>query len=412
VTVDPGTGTDPDVRDSLTDPTTTTAVGRLAVPAFSDGPVPCTGRIDPVTNLPYPANAKCMDLSAGDGFVGMADGRELYMFSFRDVTGLDENSTPTLFDEGFLGAEFPAPTIHLDEGDEFYLKLVNVGMVIRPDLFDPHTVHYHGFPNAAPVYDGVPDNSVSVNMLGTLTYYYNNVHPGTYMYHCHVVATEHMQMGMLGNLYVRPAQNGTDHEYPPASGRIYNQFVYNDGDGSTGYDVEYPIQIGAFDGEFHQASQDVQPLPFALMRDTYPMINGRGYPDTVDPAPLAKSTQNGNKESQRLSALITATVGQRILLRVSNLNVTQFNTITTTLGVPMRVVGKDARLLRGPTGLDLAYDANSLTLGGGEAYDVILDTTDVAPGTYFLYTTNLQNLNNHNEELGGIMTEIVIEPAP
>ena len=46
-------------------------------------------------------------------------------------------------------------------------------------------------------------------MGASLTYYYNLQDPGTYMYHCHVEATEHMQMGMLGNLYVRPAQNGT-----------------------------------------------------------------------------------------------------------------------------------------------------------------------------------------------------------
>jgi hypothetical protein len=47
--------------------------------------------------------------------------------------------------------------------------------------------------------------------------------------------------------------------------------------------VEFPIQLGSFDGAFHDASENTQPLPFALMVDNYPMINGRGYPDTVDP---------------------------------------------------------------------------------------------------------------------------------
>jgi hypothetical protein len=49
-------------------------------------------------------------------------------------------------------------------------------------------------------------------------------------------------------------------------------------------------------------------------------------------------------------------------------------------------------------------------LGGGEAREVILDTTNVEPGTYFLYTTNLDHLANHNEDYGGMMTEIVINP--
>ena len=68
---------------------------------------------------------------------------------------------------GSLAANFPAPTIELSEGDELYLSLTNVGMTIRPDLFDPHTVHFHGFPQASAVFDGVPDASISINMGST-----------------------------------------------------------------------------------------------------------------------------------------------------------------------------------------------------------------------------------------------------
>jgi hypothetical protein len=74
----------------------------------------------------------------------------------------------------------------------------------------------------------------------------------------------------------------------------------------------------------------------------------------------------------------------------------------------MRVVGRGAELLRGPTGLDTSYEVNVLNIGGGQAYDVIIDTDGVAAGTYFLYTSNLQFLSNDAEERGGIMTEIVI----
>ena len=74
----------------------------------------------------------------------------------------------------------------------------------------------------------------------------------------------------------------------------------------------------------------------------------------------------------------------------------------------MEVVGRDAKLLRAPNGADLYYKTNSVTLGGGESADVILDTAGVAPGTYVLYTSNLNYLNNNEEEYGGMMTEIVI----
>jgi hypothetical protein len=52
---------------------------------------------------------------------------------------------------------------------------------------------------------------------------------------------------------------------------------------------------------------------------------------------------------------------------------------------------------------------NSITLGGGESTDAIVDTTGVTPGTYFLYTTNLDHLSNEKEDFGGMMTEIVIQ---
>jgi FtsP/CotA-like multicopper oxidase with cupredoxin domain len=358
---------------------------------------------------------KCMHLSAGDGFATMGDGTTRYIFSFADMTGLPtrtKNQKDAMVQAGILAHEWPAPTIELVEGQEFYLNLTNVGMLLRPDLFDPHTVHFHGFPQSSTVFDGLPESGLSIGMNATLTYYYKLNDPGTYMYHCHVEATEHMQMGMLGNLYIKAAQNGTPYEYPLGSGNTYTQFAYNDGDGSTGYDVEYPIQLGSFDSAFHDASESTQPLPFALMVDNYPMINGRGYPDTADVRTDTFPTAEGHNDSyvptsQPVSSRIIASAGERVLLRISNLAITRFYTLQS-LGIPMTVVGKDAKLLRGPNGDDLYYTTNSVTVGGGESFDVILDTTGVAAGTYYLYTSNLNYLSNDTEAFGGMMTEIHI----
>ncbi|NJO14838.1 MAG: multicopper oxidase domain-containing protein [Thioploca sp.] len=367
--------------------------------------VQCPGDIDgdAVIDTPDPnhPHAKCMHLSGGDGFITMADGKEMYIFGFADVTGLTPGEAMIT---ALLSANMPSPAIVLNEGDEFYLTLTNVGMVLRPDLFDAHTIHWHGFPQAAPVFDGVPDASLAIKMGASFTYYYKVNDPGTFMYHCHVEATEHMQMGMLGNLYVKPAQNGTPFTY---QGKTYTQFAYNDGDGSTGYDVDFAIQMGSFDPEFHDASEAVQPLPFAHMKDTYPMLNGRGYPDTIISTALPAPSKNGGKVSQKQSSLITANQGKRILLRLSNLNVTEFYTLAS-LGIPMQIVGKDAKLLRGPDGKNLYYQTNSVTLGSGESVDIIFDTQNVTPGQYFLYTTNLNYLSNNTEDFGGMMTEIVI----
>ncbi len=367
----------------------------------------------------------CMQVGSGDGFSMMADGRPLYIFGFSDHGTLynaggtssvdatpadpvpDPAAVGNMWDAAtpgnIIGANWPAPTIHVREGQKLYLTLHNVGMLIRPDLFDPHTVHYHGFPNVAAIFDGMPDSAISINMGNSLTYFYDLVEPGTFMYHCHVEASEHMQMGMLGNLYVAPKQDAD----PDFSGDGFNGYAYNDGDSLTGYHVEYPLQIASFDPVFHDNSENVQPLPFAHMHDTYPMLNGRGYPDTKN------STDILNAEgfaAQNLPSNITATVGQKILLRISSLATTEFYTLTS-LGLPMKVVGNGARILRGKgeiDGVDLSYMTNSVTLGGGETMEILLDTAGMAAGTYFIYSTELNQLSNNTEDFGGMMTEIVL----
>lgn len=379
----------------------------------------------------------CMHISSGDGIVKTADRDrtgadpekgDLYCFGFADVT---LSPVPEL--DGVMGAEFPAPTLvgyrggvgtpePLREGQKLYLTLTNVGMVMRGDLFDPHTVHFHGFPNASTVFDGEPMAGLSINMGASFTYFYNLVEPGTYMYHCHVEAAEHMQMGMLGNLYIRPLQDllpdGTDlNGFTHHTGTKY---AYNDGDGSTRYDVDYPVQISSYDPVFHGASLAVQPLNFAYMRDTYPMLNGRGYPDTVLEVPILNNRSTYRPElpdiyAQKVHARATATQGQKILLRLSSLATTEFYSVKIH-GLPMTVIGRGARILRGPDGpggipgKNLYYDTDTITLGGGQTADVILDTAGVAPGTYHLYCSNLNHLSNDTEDFGGMMTEIVVTP--
>jgi FtsP/CotA-like multicopper oxidase with cupredoxin domain len=146
------------------------------------------------------------------------------------------------------------------------------------------------------------------------------------------------------------------------------------------------------------------------MKGTYALLNGRGYPDTANPVPLAAPGSSG-VEAQKLTSLVTldrATEGTTLLLRLSNLSVTDFFTVTA-LGLPMRVVGQGARILRGPSGKDLSYGTGAVTLGGGETSDVLIDASGVPAGTYFLYTTNLNYLSNGDEDYGGLMTEIVVK---
>jgi len=356
--------------------------------------------------------------------------------TYRTAPAQDSGEYPGyIMDQGMLAANAPAPTISVDEDDEFFLSLTNVGMAMRPDLFDPHTIHWHGFPNASAVFDGLPESGISIAGGATLTYYYNAKDAGTYMYHCHVEATEHMQMGMLGSLFVRPRQDKTPvgtslfaafqnnyanvnnggYTAPPAVDNGVTQvagahYAFNDGDGSTRYDKDIAIQFGSFDPDFHDLHLAVQPLPFAAMRDRYFLLNGRGYPDTVNAGTISTQDPLGRTQvSQPLSSLITAAPGERVLLRLSNLSVTAFYTVGTS-GLPMEVVGLDARLLRDDDGNNMAYMTNSVTLGGGQSADVIvtIPATASVGETYFFYTKNLDLLANDAENFGGMMTEIQV----
>jgi len=355
-----------------------------------------------------------------------------------------------IMDVGVMNGNIPAPLMAIDEDDEFFLTLTNVGMIMRPDLFEQHTVHFHGYPNASSIYDGVPDASVAINIGASFTYYYLAPDAGTYFWHCHITPPEHLQMGMVGQLYVRPRQNRVTAGNPlyaslqaqqtdlrtacnsasdilcsnplPAGGTTVNTataantignggtaggYAYNDGDGSTYYDVEYPLQIHGFDPNFHFVGMTFNPEGFADMKDKYFLLNGRSYPDTIQSGPLSTETSDGRHHfSQPLPSIITIPAGKKALLRISDLDVSEYQTLAS-LGIPMKVIGYNAKLLRDQAGNNLYYNTNSITLAGGESLDVILDATGYTAGqVFYLYTPNLDHLANDAENFGGLMTEV------
>jgi FtsP/CotA-like multicopper oxidase with cupredoxin domain len=356
-----------------------------------------------------------------------------------------------IMDVGVLNGNIPAPLMAIDEDDEFFLTLSNVGMIMRPDLFEQHTVHFHGYPNASSVYDGVPDASVAINIGGSFTYYYLAPDAGTYFWHCHSTPPEHLQMGMVGQIYVRPRQNrapNTSTLYAslklqqndlrtacnvnadilcsnplPAGGdnlktggfvggTATKTYAYNDGDGTTYYDVEYPIQIHGFDPNFHFVGMTFNPESFVDMKDKYFLLNGRSYPDTITPGPMATQTSDGRQHfSQPLPSIINIGVGQKALLRISDLDVTEYQTLAS-LGIPMTVIALNAKLLRDQAGNNMYYNTNSITLAGGESLDVILDASNTTlypkGSVFYFYTPQLDHLSNDAENFGGLMTEIHI----
>jgi FtsP/CotA-like multicopper oxidase with cupredoxin domain len=372
--------------------------------------------------------------------------------------GMDGHVDPRqIMDVGVMNGNIPAPLMAIDEDDEFFLTLSNVGMIMRPDLFEQHTVHFHGYPNASSFYDGVPDASVAINIGGSFTYYYLAPDAGTYFWHCHITPPEHLQMGMVGQIYVRPRQNRTPsgttlyaslsaqqgdprtacatvasvgspnsdilctNPLPAVDTKLKQgnnvlgqaqMYAYNDGDGSSAYDVEYPIQIHGFDPNFHFVGMTFNPEAFADMKDKFFLLNGRSYPDTIIAGPLTTESSDGRAHfSQPLPSIINIPVGGKALLRISDLSVTEYATLAS-LGIPMHVIGYNAKLLRDQEGHNMDYYTNSITLGGGESLDVILDASNTSVyksgQVFYLFTPQLDHLSNDQENFGGLMTEIHI----
>src|SRR3954462_13645027 len=131
-------------------------------------------------------------------------------------------------------------------------------------------------------------------------------------------------MGMTGVIFVRPSQNGTNHGG-------YTKFAYNDGDGSTGYDREYPIMVTEWWLESHWQDAHIQQPDWSDFKADVWMLNGRTWPDTLAPAAPFDSrrhprigdgplTAPGTRLAfQPQSALLRGRQGDRILVRISNL---------------------------------------------------------------------------------------------
>lgn len=231
-----------------------------------------------------------------------------------------------------------------------------------------------------------------------------------------------MQMGMTGLVFVRPKQDGT-----MVGG--YTKFAYNDGDGSTGFDREYAMLLTEVWAESHWADSHIQLPEWSDYHPDFSLLNGRAYPDTLAPSstvdPFNQLLQsNGDMpippapyehlQYQPYSSLIECNEGERVLLRSAQLGFKQ--TAMTLTGIPMRVVGKDATLMRGRDGTDTSYLTNSIMLGAGESVDAIFTAPAHSGGasydTYLLFNRALNRHSNLDAGgLGGQVTEVHVYPA-
>jgi FtsP/CotA-like multicopper oxidase with cupredoxin domain len=232
-------------------------------------------------------------------------------------------------------AGLPGPQLVVNEGDIVTVTVTNALPGTRTLSFDVPGVSFNAGPTTAPA-------------GGTVIRTFTASAPGTYLYRSGGDAGRQQAMGLYGALIVR---SGT-------AGQAYDAT-------STGYDVEAPLVLSTVDPAFNAAPDTFDIHGYVA---TYWLINGRAYPDTAPG--------------------ITATAGQRVLLRY--LNAGYDNTTMLLLGMHERVVARDARLLNNP------FDANAETIPAGATEDAIATVpAGSAPSTHgFPLYNRQQHLTN------------------
>lgn len=320
---------------------------------------------------------------ATDGYVTMADGTKMYMFGFND-TGV----------QGQI--QFPAPLVWANVGETVSFKLVNLGFKYRPDLTDPHTIHLHGM-HVTPYFDGFPEGSFGIPMGSSFTYTFMPSHEGSFMYHCHVEAVEHVQMGMYGPLVI--------YSGPPK--KAYGQ----------GYTKEYIWMLSEVDSRWHHSLEPGAveiDIPEALQtyppsdpaewlrvnyRPDYWLINGLGFPDSIRTgaqlpiltydadgalagiqAGIAVANGNPSHNGLQQSALLDVVADESVLVRLINIGYEAH---------PMHLHGEDFDLLAsdgnplphlqstGRRGETAKYEKFTINIASGESYDALVDFDSV-----------------------------------
>ncbi len=251
------------------------------------------------------------------------------------------------------------------------------------------------------------------------TYFYRPHDPGTYMYHCHFEDVEHVQMGMTGVVFVRPRQNrGVAALNIPAGKYVYNDGVPPGDAQSTAYHREFTFMLTELWAEAHYRDAHIQTTDWTDFKPSFWLMNGRAYPDTIEPGgdpmstgPDPLSASHRSLRYNPISSLVQAKSGEVVLLRLANLGYQQH--AMTLDGIPMRVIAKDAARLVGLDGTDLSYTTNTVEIGPGESRDVLF-TAPTVPSlrTYRLYERNYAYLSNGGAPgYGGQLTEVRIYPA-
>lgn len=228
---------------------------------------------------------------------------------------------------GVYSAQFPGPILNINKGDSIHLNVLNASEEL-------HTIHLHGL-DVNQANDGVPSTSFQIGPTETETYKFRADHEGIFLYHCHVLTTLHLTMGMYGMIVV--------NNYPE-SNRIFN--------GGPSFTNEYRFLSSDMDIFWNSNSIVVIPELFKFRAD-YFMINGK----------------SGNQLYSSHLDHVQSYVGDTTVLRLGSMAYNQTRYIFPE-ELNARAYMSDGRVLPN------AFDCDTLIVNSGERYTVLLTPSE------------------------------------
>lgn len=215
----------------------------------------------------------------------------------------------------------PGPLLEVNQYDTISIHFKN----LSPEA---HTIHLHGL-DVDQLNDGVPVTSAMIYSNDSIIYTFVADYTGSFLYHCHVMTSLHLAMGMYGMVVVNPSQNGV----------LF--------DGGPSYDQEYHYLFSEMNSAWND--DPLSPGPFHLYQADVFLVNGI-YESNID----SENDQH-----------ITGYDNQDILIRMGSVC---YNQLKVTIPEELNPIFymSDGRVLPN------AIDTNVMNFYPGERFEFIL----------------------------------------
>lgn len=263
---------------------------------------------------------------------------------------------------GIWTISLPAPLLEYTLGDTVQIHFIN-------DSPEDHTIHLHGL-DVPTIHDGVPATSFAVHAGDTAHYTFIASHTGSFLYHCHVLTTLHLTMGMYGMIVVHPDAN-QNTVFP----------------GGPSYQLDYNFLNSDMDESIN--TNPLSPGPFNEFTCDYFMVNGL----------------SGNQLYNSVPNHVIAYSGDSVLLRIGSMAYTK-SIYYFPPELNAKAYTSDGRVLPN------AFDCDTLVVHSGERFGVLLTPTADVNADIRVESVEMRNNQVQHTNLIRLNTDLGFDSKP